>query len=135
MGTLPIAESHTSLLSLLALFPIFPALNPSFPHLCYPFPPLTFASVLLSSRSSESETSVRRKVSLLLEQMQPLVVSGLLTVGQGAGLGPCGPWDLDVDSLPSPRVSGRWFLLVPLRQGRVNSPKKWRSYRKSWMKK
>lgn len=64
----------------LALFPIFPAHNPPFPHLFHPLPPLTFASVLSSSRSSESETSVRRKVSLVLEQLQPLVVSGLLMV-------------------------------------------------------
>ena len=115
---------------------IFPALNPSFSHLCFLFLPLIFASVLLFSRSSESETSVRRKVSLVLEQMQPLMVSGLLMVGAGVRVRAFGPWDQDVDSLPPPCISGRWLLLVLLRPwpGRANSPKKWRSYRKSWMK-
>lgn len=71
------AESHASLLSHPASFPILPSLSPDFPHLCHLFPPLTLAFVLFSSRSPESETSVRRKVSLVLEQMQPLV-SGLM---------------------------------------------------------
>lgn len=74
------AESHPSLLFRPASFPILPALSPDFPHPCYLFLPLTLAFVLFSSRSPESETSVRRKVSLVLEQMQPLV-SGLLMVG------------------------------------------------------
>lgn len=47
-------------------------------------PLFTLALVLLSPRSSESEVSVRRKVSLVLEQMQPLGVSDLL----GSGLAP-----------------------------------------------
>lgn len=48
--------------------------------LAFPYALLTLASVFLSSRSAESEASVRRKVSLVLEQMQPLGVSGLLGV-------------------------------------------------------
>lgn len=53
--------------------------------LAFPFPLLTLASFLPSSRSSESEASVRRKVSLVLEQMQPLGVSGLLGVRARVG--------------------------------------------------
>lgn len=53
-----------------------------FPGLSSPL--FTLALVLLSPRSSESEVSVRRKVSLVLEQMQPLGVSDLL----GSGLAP-----------------------------------------------
>lgn len=52
----------------------------SFGFLAFSFPLLTLASIFLSSRSAESEASVRRKVSLVLEQMQPLGVSGLLGV-------------------------------------------------------
>lgn len=96
VGALPGGQSHTSLLLLLVSFSIFLVLSSPFPHLCCLFPPLSFASVLSSSRSSESETSVKRKVSLVLEQMQPLVVSGcFLGGGWGGGgwtgLGPLGP--------------------------------------------
>lgn len=71
------------------LFLPFPSsiLYPNFPHLGCLCPPLSFASVPLSSRSPESETSVRRKVSLVLDQMQPLVVSGLLLVGASVRVG------------------------------------------------
>lgn len=92
MGALPAAQSHTPPLFLLASFPIFPVLSSSFSHLCYLFPLLAFASALLSSRSSESETSVRRKVSLVLEQMQPLLVSDHLLVGPGGRVRACGAW-------------------------------------------
>lgn len=73
---------------------------------------------------------------MVLEQMQPLVVSGLLMVEGGGRLrasctsgSGCGSTHFFPHC-----VSGRWLLLVLLRQGRLNSPKKWRSYRKSWMK-
>lgn len=74
----------------------------------------------------------------MLEQMQPLVVSGLVLVGarvsQDQGLLGLGIWTW-AHFLPH-RVSGRWLLLVlpsPW-QGRGNSPEEWRSYSKSWMK-
>lgn len=85
-----------------SLFPFWLS-SPSslfFLHLCFLCFPLTFAFVLLSSRSPESESSVGRKVSLVLEQLQPLVVSGLLMVGARSGSGLFGPPDLDMDSLP-----------------------------------